>query len=68
MTEKDCDTLIDIGYKEKMFIYRFKNITVRTTEPPSRLFERYGYEKEEVKTAPIVSGVKDKILGLIQRF
>ena len=59
---------IFIGFKEKRFIYQFKNIKIRTTEPPSKLFERYGYEKKETKTAPIVSGIHNKILGLIQRF
>jgi len=68
MMEKDCDTLVDIGFKEGRFIYWFKNIKMTTTEPPSKLFERYGYEKQETKTAPIVSGIQNKILGLIQRF
>ncbi|CAA6825414.1 MAG: Unknown protein [uncultured Sulfurovum sp.] len=68
MMEKDCDTLVDIAFKEKRFIYQFKNIKISTTEPPSKLFERYGYDKSEVKKAPIVSDVKSKILGLIQRF
>ncbi|MBU1668080.1 hypothetical protein KKC13_06640 [bacterium] len=68
MMEKDCDTLIDIAFKENRFIYRFKNIKITTTEPPSKLFERYGYEKNEVKTAPMVSRVQRRILGLIQRF
>jgi hypothetical protein len=60
--------LIDIVFKENRFIYQFKNIKITTTEPPSKLFERYGYEKEEIKTAPIASDVKSRILGLIQRF
>jgi hypothetical protein len=68
MMEKDCDTLIDIGFKEKRFIYRFKNITISSTEAPLKLFTRHGYVKEEVKTAPMVSQVQDKILGLIRRF
>ncbi|CAA6811518.1 MAG: Unknown protein [uncultured Sulfurovum sp.] len=68
MMEKDCDTLVDIAFKEKRFIYQFKNIKITTTEPPSKLFERYGYDKSELKKAPIVSDVKSKILGLIQRF
>jgi hypothetical protein len=68
MMEKDCDTLVDIGFKEKRFIYQFKNIKISTTEPPSSLFKKYGYEKEEVKKAPIVSVIQDRILGLIQRF
>lgn len=68
MMEKDCDTLVDIAFKEKRFIYQFKNIKITTTEPPTSLFKQYGYEKEEVKTTPIVSSVKDRLLGVIQRF
>ena len=68
MMEKDCDTLVDIAFKEKRFIYQFKNIKISTTEPPLRLFKQYGYEKSELKTAPIVSKVQDRILGLVQRF
>ncbi|CAA6802338.1 MAG: Unknown protein, partial [uncultured Sulfurovum sp.] len=68
MMEKDCNTLIDIGFKENRFIYQFKNIKISTTEPPSRLFEKYGYDKSELKKAPIILDVKSKILGLIQRF
>ncbi|CAA6807980.1 MAG: Unknown protein [uncultured Sulfurovum sp.] len=68
MMEKNCDTLLDIAFKEKRFIYQFKNIKIRTTEPPSSLFKRYGYDKSELNKAPIVSDVKSKILGLIQRF
>jgi hypothetical protein len=66
--EKDCDTLLDISYKNKKYIYQFKNIKVTTLEPPLKLFKRCGYDKKEVKTAPIVSVVQDKIMGLIRRF
>jgi len=68
--EKDCDTLLDIGYYHKKYIYQFKNIKVTTTAPPQELFNRYGYgyTKTEVKTAPIVSQVKDKIMGMVKRF
>jgi len=68
MMQRDCDTLLDIGFEEKKFVYRFKNITVRTTEPPVRLFERYGYDKKEMKSLPIAQSVKDKVLRLIKRF
>ncbi|CAA6824365.1 MAG: Unknown protein [uncultured Sulfurovum sp.] len=68
MMDKDCDTLLDIAYKNKHYIYQFKNIRVTTTEPPLKLFKRYGYHREEVKIAPIASVVKDKIFGLINRF
>ena len=68
MMEKDCDTLIDIAYRDKKYVYQFKNIRVMTAEPPAKLFKRYGYMKEDVKTAPIVSVVQDKIMGLIRRF
>jgi len=67
MMEKDCDTLLDISYRDKKYIYQFKNIKV-TTAPPIELFNRYGYSKTEVKTAPIVSEVKDRIFGMIKRF
>jgi hypothetical protein len=68
MMERDCDTLLDIGYLNKKYIYQFKNIKITTTAPPSKLFEKYGYRKTEVKTAPIISVMEDKIKGLIKRF
>jgi len=68
MMEKDYDTLLDISYRDKKYIYRFKNIQISTLAPPTELFNRYGYTKTEVKSAPIVSGVKDKIFGMIKRF
>ena len=33
-----------------------------------KIFDKYGYQKSEVKTAPIVSKVQDRIMGLIKRF
>jgi len=68
MMDKDCDTLLDIGYKQSRYIYQFKNIRVTTTAPPSEIFERYGYEREEVESAPIVSRVKEKIMRVVKRF
>jgi len=68
MMEKDCDTLLDISYRDKKYIYQFKNIRVTTTAPPTELFKRYGYDKKEVKTAPIVASVADKIFGMVKRF
>ena len=68
MMERDCDTLIDISYRGKQYVYQFKNTRVVTEEVPSKIFARAGYTKQEVKTAPIVSTVQDKIMGLIKRF
>ena len=68
MMEKDCDTLLDIIYKDKKYIYIFKNIRVVSTEPPIKLFDKYGYTKTDVKKAPIISSVQDKIMGIIKRF
>jgi len=68
MMEKDCDTLLDISYKDKKYIYHFRNIRVTTTAPPTELFKRYGYDKKEVKTAPIIASVADKIFGMVKRF
>jgi len=68
MMDKDCDTLLDIGYRDAKYIYQFKNIRVTTTATPSEIFERYGYERAEVKSAPIVSMVKDRIMGVVRRF
>jgi len=68
MMEKDCDTLLDISYRDKKYIYHFKNIRVTTTAPPTELFKRYGYDKKEVKTAPIIASVADKIFGMVKRF
>jgi len=68
MMDKDCDTLLDIGYRDSKYIYQFKNIRVTTTATPFEIFERYGYERAEVKSAPIVSMVKDRIMGVVRRF
>ena len=68
MMERDCDTLLDIGYVNKRYIYQFKNIKITTTAPPLELFNQYGYAKNEFKTAPIISMMQDKIMGLVQRF
>jgi hypothetical protein len=68
MMEKDCDTLLDIIYKDKKYIYIFKNIRVVSTEPPIKIFDKYGYTKTDVKKAPIISSVQDKIMGIIKRF
>jgi hypothetical protein len=68
MMDRDCDTLLDIGFKDKKFIYQFKNIRVVSATSPFKLFKRHGYDKKEVKTAPMVLKVKEKISGLIKRF
>ena len=67
MMDRDCDTLIDIGFKDKKFIYQFKNIKVITAEPPSEIFNRCGYDKSKTKDTPIISKVRDKIMGCIQK-
>ena len=68
MMDRDCNTLIDIEFKNNQFIYQFKNIRVLSSVAPLKLFNRYGYNKQEVKIAPIVGRVKDKILGMVKRF
>jgi len=68
MLEKDCDTLLNIGYFNKKYLYQFKNHKITTNAKPIELFNKYGYEKVEVKTAPIVSVVHDKIMGMVRRF
>jgi len=68
MMDKDCDTLLDIGYRDSKYIYQFKNIKVTTTAPPSEIFERYGYEKSDMKNSPIISKIEERIKGLICRF
>ena len=68
MMEKDCDTLLDISYRDKKYIYQFKNIRVVTTAPPIELFNKYEYNKTKVKTAPIISTVTDKIKSMVKRF
>ena len=69
MLEQDCDSLIDIAHSsDKKYIYQFKNTRVITAESPSKIFARAGYTKQELKTAPIISTVQDKVMGLIKRF
>ena len=68
MMERDCDTLLNLSYRNNKYIYQFKNVKVTTTEPPLHLFNRCGYDRAEVKTAPIASVVKDKIMGVVKRF
>ena len=67
MMDKECDTLLDIDKQGGRFVYQFKNAKLQIDEPPSELFKRCGYEKSEVKTAPIAQSVKDKIMGCINR-
>jgi len=62
--EKDCDTLLDITYRNKNYVYQFKNIKITTTTPPLELFNQYGYKKQ----APIILKVQDKIMSLVKRF
>ena len=68
MMERDCDTLLNLAYRNNKYIYQFKNVKVTSTEPPLHLFDRCGYDKTEVKTAPIALMVKDKIMGMVKRF
>lgn len=68
MMERDCDTLLDIGYVNKKYLYQFKNLKITTNAPPFELFQRYGYDKFEEKTSPIVSTVQDRIRGMVRRF
>jgi len=68
MLERDCDTLIDIGKIEEKFVYQFKNIKITTAEAPADIFQRCGYDKRDSKDAPMVSNIRDKLVGLIGRF
>ncbi|MCK4440750.1 MAG: hypothetical protein KAU90_02005, partial [Sulfurovaceae bacterium] len=65
--DRDCDTLIDISFKDNKFVYQFKNIKITTAEPPLDIFNRYGYTKSESKDAPIISSVKDKIMSCFKK-
>ena len=67
-TDRDCDTLMDINFENKKFIYQFKNIRLITAESPSQIFKRCGYDRSTPKDAPILLQVKDKIVGAIRRF
>ena len=68
MMKRDCDTLLDISYKNDQYVYKFKNIKITSTGTPQELFNRYGYSKLNVKTAPIASQVKEKLMGMFQKF
>ena len=68
MLEKDCDTLLDISFKNKRYYYTFKNRIISSKVEPKKLFQRHGYNRQEVKKAPIVAEMKVKIMGLIKRF
>ena len=68
MIDKDCDTLLNIGYFNKKYIYQFKNLKITTNAKPIELFNKYGYDKAEEKSAPIVTIVQDRIKELINRF
>ena len=67
MTDRDCDTLLDISFKDGKFIYQFKNLKLTTAESPSAIFKRCGYDRTKLKKAPIISTIKDKIMGCIKR-
>ena len=64
---KDCDTLLDIGTRDGKFVFYFKNIKLITAEPSSRLFDRCGYDRDEMKNAPIHSTIRDKIMGIVRK-
>ncbi|CAA6805853.1 MAG: Unknown protein [uncultured Sulfurovum sp.] len=67
MLEKDCDTLIDIDFKAKRFYYTFKNRSISTMVEPKKLFDKHGYDNTS-KKAPMVEEIKDRIIGLFERF
>ncbi len=48
MLERDCDTLLDITYRDKKYIYQFKNIKVTTIKPPLPLFKEYAYDSPPI--------------------
>ena len=56
------------SYHDNKFVYQFKNTKVITTAQPYEIFDKYGYQKSEVKTAPITSQVKEKLMGMFQKF
>ena len=68
MLQKDCDTLIDIDFKDKRYFYYFKNTTFSSEAEPQKVFEKNAYDKKEVQTAPIVGDIKKRILGVVKRF
>ena len=57
-----------ISYREKKYVYQFTNIRAITAEAPLQMFTRCGYDRADVKTAPIASLVKDKIIVIVKRF
>jgi len=59
MMDKDCDTLLDIFYKDNKFIYQFKNTKVITTAQPFEIFNKYGYQKAKAQKPPMVTKVQD---------
>ena len=62
------DSLIDIQFRENKFICYFKNMTIKTTEEPSKLFKRYAYdENKPTPQAPIALKVLSKIKESIKR-
>jgi hypothetical protein len=67
MMEKDCDTLLNIGFANNHYIYHFKNIKFTTTANPYDLFKRHGYDRGDNK-APIISTVQQKLMRFVQRF
>ena len=67
MMDRDCDTLLDISFKGGKFIYQFKNLKVTTTEPPQKIFEKCGYDRSQLKDVPIISTIKDKIMGCLTK-
>ena len=68
MLKKDCDTLMDIDFKNNRYFYYFKNTTFSTEATPEKVFEKNGYDKKELKIAPIVEEMKKRILGVVKRF
>ena len=66
--QKTNQALVTDDFTRKKYIYQFKNVKVTTAEPPLELFNRCGYSKAEVKTAPIASVVRDKIMDVVKRF
>jgi hypothetical protein len=59
---------MDIDFKNNKYFYYFKNLTFSSEVEPKKFFERHGYDKTEVKTAPIAKEIKERLLGVIKRF
>ena len=68
LEEKNYEELLGIDMKKEVYFYTFKNKTLKTKERPTKLFNRYGYREEEVKTAPISLKVMKTIGGIVRRF